>query len=136
MRIGIILASHDPKLDRPSHFISSSLSALLLIEPKENGGFIAVKVSEALIWLKIDEPISSIKARYRSSKPSLKPIPRLLPPRRPINLDLSYPEPGRTSIHHPHAAFVNACKFAASSSSLKKKSRTERMGRMEREYRW
>lgn len=31
---------------------------------------------------------------------------------KPINLDLYYPEKGRTSVRHPHEAFVLACEEA------------------------
>ncbi len=60
----------------------------------------------ALAW-------SEIKERFREI--GMRPIPQLLPPIAPHNLDLSYPARGYETCIHPHQAFVDACRAARAS---------------------
>ena len=111
MRIGVILHLNNPQTDPPSHFVSAKLASALCSEFR-NRIVTAVRVSKKIIWLKVDEPISEIKRRHKSSAAAVRVIPRLLPPRRPENLDLSYPAASFESCRHPHQAFVDACAAA------------------------
>ena len=108
MRIGLVLRLHNPSVDPPSHFVSLKLAEALCRE-RINRVFTAIRVSKKIVHLQVDEPISEIKRRHKVSVTTLRPVPKLLPPRRPENLDLSYPARGFESCRHGHQAFVNAC---------------------------
>ncbi len=117
MRFGIILAQHDPRTDHPSHSVSSSLAASFLntrlrgkpiaIRPVING-----QESKHLLWLQVEDEFQELKRMFRSSK-GPKPIPRILPPRRPETLLLQYPHPEETSVLPKFSAFKRLCKEAA-----------------------
>lgn len=124
MRIGAILPHHDPRIDPPSHYFSASTAAALCAERISQGWsvngverlqFAATRVSKFLIHLHTLEPISSIRHRFqdKSSRLAKVPIPRLLPPLPPQNLDLAYPEAWRTTSGHPHHAFLEGRLVAA-----------------------
>jgi len=115
MRIGVVLHHHNPQTDPPSHFISKTLAAAFLNERRGGDHSIqvtAIMVSKKLIWLKTSEPFQEIKRRHVVSRCAVRPIPKLLPPRRPESLDLSYPARGMETARHPHEAFRQACLLA------------------------
>lgn len=119
MRVGIILFENDPKRDSPAHFVSRSMAdsicrerVRLVVKGVVSFLYVAVPISKKLIHLRVSESFANIKARHKVGKACVKPMPRLLPPSQPINLDLAYPEANRESGRHPHQAFLDECKIA------------------------
>ena len=121
LRVGVVLAPHNPQVDPPSHFVSRPFAAFLCSRPLDNFARrvspspapppqpLAVRISKRLIHLTTAEGIAQLKVRFRppAALPmGRRPIPRLLPPSPPINLDLDYPERWRVTVHHPHEAFL------------------------------
>lgn len=51
---------------------------------------------------------AEVREQFRAEA-TTHPVPKLLPPRRPINLDLSYPAKGQETGRHQHQAFLSAC---------------------------
>ena len=80
--------------------------------------YTAVRVSKKLVHLRVKDGIAELKRRHQVGKATLKPIDRLLPPSKPINLDLAYPEPGKESARHPHQAFLDECRQARIEKAL------------------
>lgn len=90
-----------------SHYAPKLLAALLVADAL--AAYLDRAKPSSGIVLKTREPWAALKARYRFSNSMPRPVPRILPPRRPENLDLSYPSPGFETCIHPHQAFVRAC---------------------------
>lgn len=61
-----------------------------------------------------------VREQFRGSS---RIVPKLLPPRRPENLDLSYPSRNFETTAHPHQAFVNACGLARSEKRFSEQGR-------------
>src|SRR5208283_821907 len=92
------------------HYASRQFAALLVSDALAR--YLNAENPKHGIVLRTKEPWAAIKSRYRLSNSSLRSIPRLLPPREPENLDLSYPAPSQETLRPAHAAFAEACRLA------------------------
>jgi hypothetical protein len=99
--ISVFLKAENPESDVPRHSASRSLAALAV----QNSARWA-DAAKTRIQLLTSETWRQFKSRVRPSPSQRRSVPKLLPPSRPINLDLNYPEPGRESSRHPHYAFL------------------------------
>ena len=103
--IAVYLKSENPATDTPRHSASKALALLVILAPFTarwaNATRTALQLTTAETW-------KQVKQRVRPSSSCKPHIPRLLPPRMPLNLDLSYPEAGRETTRHPHHAFLHA----------------------------
>ena len=99
----VFLKHENPEVDTPRHSASKALALLATLAP------FTAKWADALktkLQLTTTETWKQVKQRVRPSSGCKPAVPRLLPPRQPLNLDLAYPEAGRESSRHPHQAFL------------------------------
>ena len=99
--IAVFLKTENPACNAPRHSASKMLAALVVASP------FTAKWADALntkLQILTNETWKQVKQRVRPSPSAKRAVPRLLPPSRPLNLDLSYPEAGRESSRHPHYA--------------------------------
>lgn len=84
-KIGVLLAEQNPAFDSPKHFASKWLASQLIADSW------AKQISPKVIWLKVKQSWGDVKRRF--TKPTLATpiIPKILPPRSPEALTLSYP---------------------------------------------
>lgn len=109
-----LLAYSQAEHEKPEHSVSAWLLPLLLAT-KINGKPLAVTVGPKLFKLNTEEPWIQTKSRFKRSLAcvKVKSVPRLNPPAYHVMCLQSYPEPNRSGLIHPHAAFVEACKASA-----------------------
>ncbi len=116
-RIAVYLRNEDPQSMPASHSSSKVLWAVVLASRS------GINIAQAVGQLTTDESWRQMKDRLRPSSSRGKLIPRLKAARTPENLDLAYPEKGRESARHPHAALKAACVLA---QALKDEVKRER----------
>lgn len=89
MRTGVLLSPQSPETSSPEHFVSKKLAEAFL-GYYHNGKKACVRVSESLIWIRVNLTFGKLKALL---KPTPGPIiiPRIKPPRAPEGLLLTYP---------------------------------------------
>jgi|HubBroStandDraft_3_1064219.scaffolds.fasta_scaffold258864_2 hypothetical protein len=97
--ISVFLKAENPELDVPRHSASKSL-ALLAVQNSAKWADAAM----TKIQLLTGETWRQFKSRVRPSPSQRRRIPKLLPPRQPLSLDLSYPMRGQETLRHPHYA--------------------------------
>ena len=91
----------------PPHRTSPSFAALLVNVSwakyvKESDLKLGIVLTFRTTW-------AVVKEQFRGGH---RPVPKLLPPRQPENLDISYPARGWESTRHAHQAFLTACQQA------------------------
>jgi hypothetical protein len=97
--VAVFLKTENPEVDVPRHSASRSLAALAVQNSARWAD--AAKTKIQILTL---ETWKQFKSRVRPSASQRKSVPKLLPPFKPLNLDLNYPERGRESSRHPHYA--------------------------------
>jgi len=91
----------------PPHRTSPSFAALLVTVGWARHVRIGNPRAGIVLMFRVSWAV--VKEQFRSGH---RPVPKLLPPRQPENLDLSYPARSFESSRHPHAAFLQACQAA------------------------
>jgi hypothetical protein len=105
MRIPVYLKGQDPAQAPASHSASTALCQLVLAC---GCGVLATVDGRRVLKLSTDETWRALKDRLKPDKHG-HVIVRLKAPRKPLALDLSYPEKGRESGRHPHEAMLKQC---------------------------
>lgn len=103
-RISVFLKSENPAVDTPRHSASRALALLVTLSPFTAKWLDAA--AKTKLQILTTETWKQVKTRVRPRPGCKVALPRLLPIRTAWNLDLNYPEAGRESSRHPHAAFL------------------------------
>jgi len=106
--IRVFLKTENPELHRPQHSASKTLALLVLASYAARW----TDQEKTAIQLTTSESWKEVKLRVRGDKTlGQRPIPQLNSWRSYQTMCLqSYPEPNRSSLIHPHQAFVDACR--------------------------
>jgi hypothetical protein len=117
MRVGILTAAQPPDTpySQASRFVSKkAVKALLVSLCKRVAGRAEVIQERASVEIRVVRVIPTIvEKQYARKALSNRIVKKALPePETNPNLDMAYPEAGRTSVRHKHEAMLRECQAA------------------------
>jgi hypothetical protein len=106
MKIQVFLRTQDAKLAQANHSATQKLADKIL----------ACGMAKKLVWTKEKKQIQlTVAATWREVKDQIRPakigvkVMAVVHGQPPGNLDLGYPQPGKETVIHEHAAFKREC---------------------------
>ena len=118
MKTKVYLKNEDPAQAQANHSATKNWVDIVLAS---SSGYLLKLEGKDVLKLNTEETWRSLKDRLRPPVGMPRTyVHRLKAPTKPLNLDLAYPEAGRETVRHPHAAFVVACELAQALQAQRK----------------